>query len=61
MNLPEGVVRFRQRVAGRDAGSPVTDVDEAVGAGAEGAVVAEPAARAGWGASRSRLARRRGT
>lgn len=49
MNLPEGVVRFRQRVSGRDAGSPVTDVDEAVGAGAEGAVVAEPAARAGWG------------
>ena len=31
MNLPEGVVRFRQRVAGRDPGSPVTDVDEAVG------------------------------
>ena len=49
MNLPAGVVRFRQRVSGRDAGSPVTDVDEAVGAGAEGAVVAEPAARAGWG------------
>ena len=49
MNLPEGVVRFRQRVSGRDAGSPVTDVNEAVGAGAEGAVVAEPAARAGWG------------
>ncbi len=49
MNLPAGVVRFRQRVSGRDPGSPVTDVDEAVGAGAEGAVVAEPAARAGWG------------
>jgi zinc transporter ZupT len=46
MNLPAGVVRFRQRVSGRD-GSPVRDVDEA--AGAEGAVVAEPAARAGWG------------
>jgi zinc transporter ZupT len=49
LNLPAGVVRFRQRVAARDSGSPVTDVDEAVGAGAEGAVVAEPAARAGWG------------
>ena len=46
MNLPAGVVRFRQRVSGRD-GSPGSDVDEA--AGAEGAVVAEPAARAGWG------------
>jgi zinc transporter ZupT len=43
------VLRFRQRVAGRDSGSPATGVDEAVGAGAEGAVVAEPAARAGWG------------
>ena len=49
MNLPAGVVRFRQRVAARESGSPVTDVDEAAGAGAEGAVVAEPAARAGWG------------
>ena len=47
MNLPAGVVRFRMRVSGRDAGSPVSDVDEA--SGAEGAVVAEPAARAGWG------------
>ena len=40
MNLPAGVVRFRHRVSGRDTGSPVSDVDEAVG---------EPAARAGWG------------
>jgi zinc transporter ZupT len=48
MNLSAGVLRIRQRVSGRDAGSPVSDVDEAVGAGAEGAVVAEPAARAGW-------------
>jgi zinc transporter ZupT len=49
MNLPEGVVRFRQRMAGRNPDSPTVDVDEpGVGAGAEGAVVAEPAARAGW-------------
>ena len=47
MNLPAGVVRFRHRVSGREAGAPGSEVDEAEGA--EGAVVAEPAARAGWG------------
>ncbi|MGH9040365.1 MAG: ZIP family metal transporter [Acidimicrobiia bacterium] len=45
MNLPAGVVWLRQRVA---RGEGPTDLEEPVGSGAESAVVAEPAARAGW-------------
>lgn len=48
MNLPASVVWLRQRVA-QGLSPPEVDVGADVGAGAEAAVVAEPAARAGWG------------
>ena len=48
MNLPASVVWLRRRVASRDVVGPV-DAPGGAGAGAEAALVAEPAARAGWG------------
>jgi zinc transporter, ZIP family len=48
MNLPASVVWLRQRLGSRDVVGPV-DAPGGVGAGAETALVGEPAARAGWG------------
>ena len=48
MNVPASVVWLWQRVTSRDVVGPV-DAPGGVGAGAEAALVTEPAARAGWG------------